>query len=187
MNQMNMAGYPAGNPALGNMPMPNNGVNGAMRMPDEQENDFNYEAKLNTFIYGYLCSQRQYESARVLKNSSMAFDPPLSDGGVDESNDQTDSKDNIDKKHLPDDLPHVSMVDDGQGGPFLLSWFALFMDFFLVHRKDARGSKNAMNFINHTQVLRSHELSRLYQANSNYRIKRGCAKTSSNECSMAHP
>lgn len=151
MNQMNIAGYPAGNPALGNMPMPNNGVNGAMRMPEEQDNESNPEAKLNTFIYGYLCSQRQYESARALKNSNMAFDPPL-DADMNGQDDQTDTKDNLDKKHLPDDLPHPNVMDDGQGGSFLLGWFALFMDFFLVQHKDHRGSKNAVTFINHTQV-----------------------------------
>lgn len=153
MNQMNMAGFQAGNPALGNMPIPNNGPNGAVRMPEEHVDEASYEARLNTFIYGYLCQKGQYESARALKNSGMPFEPPLVDGDVNgvDDNMHTDSKDNIDKK-LPDDLPHVSMLSDGQGGPFLLSWFALFWDIFLAQRKDPRASRNAMNYVHHTQV-----------------------------------
>jgi hypothetical protein len=155
MNQMNMAGFNAGNVALGhnNMPMPNNGPNGVARMPEEQVEDTNYEAKLNGFIYGYLCKRKLYDAARELKNSGVPFDPSLDDNaanGVD-SNMHTDSKDNIDKDR-PADLPEFKGGDDGQGGSFLLSWFALFWDIYFAQRRNSRASNNAIQYVQHTQV-----------------------------------
>ena len=149
---MNMAGFNAGNPALGNMPMPNNGPNGAMRMPEEHIDEANSEGRLNFYIYEYLCQRRQYEAARALKNSGMPFEPALVEGdanGVDD-NMHTDSKANIDKNR-PDDLPDVKGMPDGQGG-FLISWFALFWDVYNARRKDPRASNNAMQYVQHTQV-----------------------------------
>ena len=153
MNQMNMAGF---NPALGNMSLPNNGPNGNMRMPDERIEEGTYEGRLNTFIYGYLCQKGQYDSARALKNSGMPFEPPLVDNdvnGVDDSM-HADSKDNIDKNR-PDDLPEIKDTSDGQGGSFLLSWFAIFWDIYFAQRKDKRASNNSMQYVQHNQVCQS--------------------------------
>ncbi len=153
MNPMAMAGPYAGNPALGNMPMPNNAPNG-MRMQEEHTEEVNYEGKLNTFIYSYLCHKGQYESARALKNSGMPFDDPaLADGDVNGMNDgiHGDSKNNIDKNR-PDDLPDVKVTSDGQGGPFLLSWFELFWDVYFAQRKHSKASNNAMQYVQNTQV-----------------------------------
>ena len=154
MNQMNMPGFNAGNPALGHLAMPNNGPNGAMRMPEEHVDEANFEGKLNFCIYEYFCQKRQYEAARALKNSGLPFDPTLSDAdtnGVDD-NMHGDSKANIDK-NLPDDLPSVKGLSDGPGGPFLLSWFALFWDVWNARRKDSsKASNNALQYVQHTQV-----------------------------------
>ena len=153
MNQMNMAGFNAGNPALGNIPMPNNGPNGAVRMAEHVDNN-SVEAKLNTLIYSYFCEKGQYEPARALKNSGVQFDPPIDGGdvnGVDDSM-HTDSKDNIDKNR-PDDLPNVkSAMDDGQGGSFLLSWFALFWDIYFAQRKAPHSKTAALQYVQNSQV-----------------------------------
>lgn len=152
MNQMNMAGFNAGNVALGhnNMQMPNNGPNGVARMPEEHVEDANYEGKLNYFIYGYLYNKRLYDAARELKNSGVPFDPSLEEGdmnGVD-NNIHTDSKESIDKDR-PTDIPEFKGIHDGQGGPFLLSWFALFWDIYFAQRKNNRASNNAMQYVQH--------------------------------------
>ena len=153
MNQMNMAGFNPGNPALANMPMPSNGPNGAMRRPEEHVGE--HERKLNTMIYGYLLKQGQYDSARAVKNSGMPLEESaLMDGDVNgvDGNSHTDSKDNIDKNR-PDDLPGVKGSDDGQGGSFLLSWFSLFWDIFHAQRnKIDLTTGNAQDYVRHTTV-----------------------------------
>ncbi|KAL6713948.1 hypothetical protein ACLMJK_008442 [Lecanora helva] len=162
-----MAGLNAGNPAFGNMPMPPNGPNGGMRISDERIEETNYEGKLNMLIYGYLCHKGQYEAARAFKNSGMPFDPAIGENdvnGVDESM-HTDSKDNIDKNR-PDDLPDVNKQYDGQGGTFLLSWFAIFWDIYFAQRKDKRASNNSMQFIQQSQQqarLRQDQHQRMFQ------------------------
>lgn len=160
MNQMNMnmnmAGFNANNAALGNMPMANAMPNGAVRMPEEQQTEeTNYEGRLNSLIYEYFCNKGQYDSARALKNSNMPFDPPL-EGEVNGMDDgmHTDSKNGIDKNR-PDDLPTAkSVLDDGQGGSFLLGWFALFWDIYFAQRKSNRASNNAVQYVQQTQVRR---------------------------------
>ena len=158
MNQMNMAGFNAGGPGLGNMSIQNSGPNGAaVRNIDDHPivDDANYEARLNTFIYGYFMTKGKYDAARALKESGMQFDPPLenSEGGMNgaEDNMQADSKDGIDMAR-PGDLPDVKTIqNDGQGGSFLLSWFALFWDVYFAQRKNARNPQAAM-YVQHTQV-----------------------------------
>ena len=154
MNQMNMGGFNAGNGALGNMQMPNHGPNGVGgRMPEDHE-DTNYEAKLNSYIYGYFCVKKQWDLARALKDSGVEFDPPLVNDHANGANDnmQTDSKDSMDVKR-PDDLPDPRQLgEDGQGGSFLSSWFALFWDIFSAQRKSNRASANALQYVTQTQV-----------------------------------
>lgn len=154
MNQMSMAGFNAGNVSLGpNMQMPNNVPNGVVRMTEEHGEDTNYEGKLNSFIYGYLCNKRLYQAARELKDSGVPFDPVLGDSGANGVDDgmHTDSKDGIDKDR-PADLPEYKGPDDGQGGSFLLSWFALFWDVWFAQRKNSRASNNAMQYVQQTTV-----------------------------------
>ena len=149
-----MGGFNAGNGALGNMQMPNHGPNGVVgRMPEEHE-DTNYEAKLNSYMYGYFINKAKWDVARALKDSGLDFDPPLVTDHANGANDntQTDSKDNMDMKR-PDDLPDPPHLGDGQGGSFLSSWFALFWDIFSAQRKSNRASVNAMQYVTQTQVL----------------------------------
>ena len=153
---MNMAGFP-GNPGLGNMPMPNNIPNGVVgRVGDDHIEEANYEAKLNSLIYGYFFNRGQYNVARALKDSGASFDP-----AIEHSNDDmngadgmhTDSKDGINDIKPPNDLPNVKgLMDDGQGGPFLLSWFTLFWDVFWAQRNHKRATGNASMYVHHTQV-----------------------------------
>lgn len=152
INQINMAAFNGGNPALGNMPMPNNGPNGAIRLPEDHADETNYEGKLNSFIYNYFCDKGQFETARALKNSGLTFDPRITDTDVNgvEDNMQTDSKNGIDKNR-PDDLPDIKGID-GQGGSFLLNWFNLFWDIYFAHRKGVKATANAMQYVQHTQV-----------------------------------
>ena len=182
MNQMNMAGFNAGNGALGNMPMSNHGPNGVGgRMPDEHE-DTNYEAKLNAYIYGYFCVKGKWELARALKDSGVEFEPPLMNDNTNGTNDsmQTDSKDGIDLKR-PDDLPDLPQLSDSQGGSFLSSWFALFWDIFSAQRKSNRASVNAMQYVTQTQVRAPH--SRPYASvNPLHSNKPGCAPNSKPKC-----
>ena len=155
MNQMNMAGFGTGNPALGNMPMANSGPNGAAGRVTEDGDEPNYENRLNTFIYGYFCSKGQWEMARTLKNSGVGFEPPLVGNkevnGSEDHGMQSDSKDGVDSKQ-PDDLPDVKMLNDANGGSFLLSWFQLFWDIYFAQRKNTRASSNATIYVQHTQV-----------------------------------
>lgn len=164
MNQMSMAGNMPGNmsgfpghPGLGNMPMPNNMPNGAVgRMGDDHIEEANYEAKLNSLIYGYFFSRGQYDVARSLKESGASFDPPIVHGDNDlngADNMHTDTKDGINDLKPPGDLPDVKgLMNDGQGGPFLLSWFTLFLDVYFAQRKDPRATANASLYVDHTQV-----------------------------------
>lgn len=182
MNQMNMGGFNAGNGAFGNMPMPNHGPNGVGgRMPDDHE-DTNYEAKLNSYIYGYFCVKGKWDMARALKDSGMEFDPPLLNDNANGANDsvQTDSKDGIDLKR-PDDLPEVQNLDDRQGGSFLSSWFALFWDIFSAQRKSSRASANANQYVTQTQV-RAPQFLHSASINSLHSSKPGCALNSKLKC-----
>lgn len=152
MNQMNnMAGFNPGNPALGNMPMANGGNNAAARMAEDPVDD-NTEHKLNAFIYSYLCNRGQYDAARALKNGTAKFDPPLENNDVNgDGKVQIDSKDGIELQR-PEDLPNVNISNDGQGGPFLLSWFSLFWDIYFAQRNSPRASSSANMYVQHTQV-----------------------------------
>lgn len=181
MNQLNnMAGFNPGNTALGNMPMTNGGNNAAGRMAEEPA-DENLEHKLNAFIYSYLCNRGQYDAARALKNGNAQFDPVLENNDVNgDGKMQIDSKDGIDL-HRPDDLPNViNIPHDGQGGPFLLSWFSLFWDIYFAQRKDPRSSNSASMYVQHTQVSICPILA-LYQLTRRHSNKPGCVRINNNK------
>ena len=157
MNQMNMGGFNAGNGGLGNIQMSNHGPNGVGgRMPEDNE-DTNYEAKLNSYIYGYFCVKKHFELARAVKNSGLEFDPPIESDQANGATDnmQADSKDSMDVKR-PEDLPEIHNLGDGQGGSFLSSWFALFWDIFSAQRKSNRASAHATQYVTHNQVCASY-------------------------------
>ncbi len=147
----NMAGFNPGSAALGNMQMVN-GAGGRMA-EDPADDNTNMEPKLNSYIYGYLCTTGQYDAARALKNSGARFEPPFeNDDSNGDGNMPADSKDGIDFDR-PKDLPNIkNLANDGQGGSFLLSWFSLFWDIYFAHRKDPRSSSHASLYVQHTQV-----------------------------------
>ena len=145
MNPMNMAGMNAGNPAMGGgMPMMNNGANGVqIRQPEEQE-ETNYESRLNTYIYGYFLKKGQWDLARALKNSGQQFEPEIvhPEGAMNGANDQNDTKDGIDKR--PDDLPDIG--GDDQSGTFLLSWFCPLLGHLLGTEEEQSGDIHCEGF-----------------------------------------
>ena len=152
MAGMNGAGGP-----MGAMPVMNNGANGATpRLGGEQE-DQDYEGKLNANIYEYFIRKELFDCARALRNSGVSMTPPLRgrDGdmnGADDNAMQTDSKDDMDSKR-PDDLPApLATSSDVQGPPFLLEWFALFWDVWNAQRRRPIASAPAMQYVQHTQV-----------------------------------
>lgn len=158
MNPLNMGSMnPANAAALGGMPMMNNGANGVrVRPAGDHEEVANYEARLNTYIYGYHMDKGQWDVARALKNSGMQFEPRLehSDGDM---NGTDDTKDGI-KSQRPDDLPEVKISLDEQGGSFLLSWFSVFWDIYFAQRKHTMASGNAAQYVQQQQASyqRSH-------------------------------
>ena len=150
MNPMAMGGMNPGNPTMGGgMPMMNNVANGAqIRQPDDHE-ETNYEARLNTYIYGYFLKKKQWDLARSLKNSGEVFEPPIVHGeGNTNGAENEDSKDGIDSKRPPD-LPQVS---DEPGYSFLLNWFALFWDIYWAQHRSNRATSNATQFVTMSQA-----------------------------------
>lgn len=128
----------------------NNGTNGTTPR-NEEENDF--EARLNTHIYGFFLKSENYDCARALLESGVNMEPPVKrrDGemnGIDDAM-QTDSKDDIDSKR-PSDLPPVPGSADQPN--FLLDWYSCFWDIFLARTKSSKATPQAMQYMQHTQV-----------------------------------
>ena len=145
-----MAGMSAGGGALGGLALMNNGTNGTTPR-NEEENDF--EARLNTHIYGFFLKSRNYDCARALLDSGVNMEPPVKrpDGemnGIDDAM-QTDSKDDLDSKR-PADLPPVPGSADQPN--FLLDWYSCFWDIFLARTKPSKATPQAMQYMQHTQV-----------------------------------
>lgn len=159
---MNMAGMSAGGGALGGMALMSNGTNGTTPR-NEEENDF--EARLNTHIYGFFLKSENYDCARALLDSGVNMEPPVKrrDGdmnGIDDAM-QTDAKDDIDSKR-PSDLPPVPGSADQPN--FLLDWYSCFWDIFLARTKPAKATPQAMQYMQHTQV---HIILRIPDATAN--------------------
>ena len=158
---MNMAGPNAGAALLGGVPLMNNGTNGeASRTGNDQ--DLEYETRLNTYIYDYFLKKEQYDCARSLLRSGVQIrfgqnkNSPgrRRDGDVNGTDDgamDTDSKDDLDSKR-PEDLPSADIPADQAGTSFLMEWFSTFWDMYFAQRKDKRASANAMQYVQHTQV-----------------------------------
>ena len=148
---MNHLAMNAGGGALGGVPLMNNGTNGAPRTgSDQDENDF--EARLNSYIYDYFLKSLNFDCARALLNSGVPMEPAprRRDGDMNGADDtmHTDSKEDIDSKK-PTDLPSVS---NSESTSFLLDWFSCFWDFFHARTKPNRASVNATYYVNHVRT-----------------------------------
>ncbi|KAL9040986.1 MAG: hypothetical protein Q9214_004273, partial [Letrouitia sp. 1 TL-2023] len=150
MSHLGMPGVNGG----GGMPIMNNGANGATPRPGNDEDDPDYETRLNTYIYDYFLKSGQYECARSILNGGLSVKtvPKRRDGDVNGADDMhTDSKDDLDSKR-PHDLPLADLPPDPQGNSFLLEWFGLFWDVFFAHqRKMPPATAQAMQYVAHTQ------------------------------------
>lgn len=150
-----MVGMNAGGGALGGMPLMNNGANGATPRTgiDQEDNDF--EARLNTHIYDFFLKSKNFECARALLKSGVAMEPQVKrrDGDINGTDDimQTDSKDDLDTKR-PDDLPPAPGCSDGLN--FLLDWYSLFWDFFFARTNKAKATPQAVQYM---QVCTEHQ------------------------------
>ena len=162
-----MAGMNGGNGVMAGMPLMNNGLNGATPRPSSEQDDPEYEARLNAYIYDYFLRNENWDCARALVSSGVQMAPSLRrDGDVNGTDDnamQTDPKDDMDSKR-PEDLPPPSVASDGQGASFLLEWFALFWDVYFAQRKNSKATQQATQYVQHTQVSRwySNPLGRIY-------------------------
>jgi len=161
MNQMSMAGLNVATAHFGGAAMMPNGSNGTMPRQGGELEETNYEAKLNSYIYGYFLDRKQWDMARALRNSGVPFNPAIDgiNNGADDSKIH-DTKNGIDTKR-PDDLPEATGIENAQGGSFLLGWFSLFWDIYWAQRPG--GQKNVLNresiqYVNQSQV--SHRLHR---------------------------
>lgn len=129
----------------------NNITNGAASRAgsDQEENDF--EARLNTYIYDFFVRSENYECARSLLRSRVPMEPQVrlrEDMNGNDDSIHTDSKDDIDSKR-PDDLPAAPFNSDNS---FLLDWFSCFWDFFLARSKNTKASQQAIQYLQHTQT-----------------------------------
>ncbi|KAL8769173.1 MAG: hypothetical protein Q9209_004807 [Squamulea sp. 1 TL-2023] len=153
------------NGAGGAMPMMNNGANGATPRLGNEEEEPDYEARLNTYIYDYFVKNQRYDCAKAMLKGDMPLRTVQKrrDGDMNgASNMHTDSKDDLESK-IPDDLPLAGVPTDPQGASFLLEWFGLFWDVFFAHQKKAPpASAQAMQYVSRTQLFAQHE-SRLRQ------------------------
>ena len=154
-NQMNMAGMNAGNPVGGSMSMMNNLPNGAMGRQGVEQDGQDYDARLNTWIYSYLMDQEQYDVARSLKNSTLAFFPPIVNSEEEMNGVNEDSKSGVGDNKKPPDLPIMKVGIDNDGASMLSGWFAVFWDIFAAHRKGPGASKMATQLMEQNRVCPS--------------------------------
>lgn len=184
MTQMNMA---AVNGAGGGMPMMNNGANGATPRLGNEEEDPDYEGRLNTYIYDYFVKNQRYDCAKAMLKGDMPLRTVQKrrDGDVNGAgNMHTDSKDDLESK-IPDDFPLPALPTDPQGASFLLEWFGLFWDVFFAHqRKTPPASAQAMQYVARTQVGLFLAMHHHYQALIAFprSMSRACARSSNKIC-----
>lgn len=137
---------------FGGMGLMNNVTNGATSRAssDQEENDF--EARLNTYIYDFFVRCENYECARSLLRSGVAMEPRVQRREEMNGNDDamhTDSKDDLDSKR-PEDLPAGPY--NNTDNSFLLDWFSCFWDFYFARIKNNKASQHAIQYLQHTQV-----------------------------------
>lgn len=146
-----MAGMNTATGAFSGMPLMHNVTNGATSRAssDQEENDF--EARLNTYIYDFFVRTENYDCARSLLRSGVAMEPVVRRREEMNGNDDSmhaDSKDDLDSKR-PDDLPAGPFHSNNS---FLLDWFSCFWDFYLARVKNNKASQQATQYLQHTQV-----------------------------------
>lgn len=149
MTAMNTAPGP-----FGGMGLMNNVTNGATSRAssDQEENDF--EARLNTYIYDFFLRSENYDCARSLLRSGVPMEPPVrrrEDMNGNDDSMHTDSKDDLDSKR-PDDLPAGPLPAYPSDNSFLLDWFSCFWDFYCARVKNNKASQQAIQYLQHTQV-----------------------------------
>ncbi|KAL8948191.1 MAG: hypothetical protein Q9222_005597 [Ikaeria aurantiellina] len=138
------------NGAGGGMQMMNSGVNGVAPRMGNDEEEPEYEARLNTYIYDYFVKNQRFDCAKAMLKCDMPLKtvPKRRD---DEMN-GADTKDDVESK-MPSDLPSAGLPTDPQGASFLMEWFGLFWDVFFAHqRKASQASNQAMQYVQRTQV-----------------------------------
>lgn len=139
--------------AFGGMPLMNNGTHGTTPRAGSDQEDNDFEARLNTYIYDFFLKSENYQCARTMLTSGVPMEPPVRRrdemNGADD-NMHTDAKDDMDSKR-PEDLPPVLGWSENS---FLLDWFSCFWDFFFARKSDNnnKASANAMVYLQHTQV-----------------------------------
>ena len=151
MNNMNMAMNGA-NPAMGGIPMMGDGPNGAMARQPSDNDPADMDARLNSWLYGYLVSKEQWDLARALKNSSLSFFPPLGNSGNEMNGTNEDSKANLGDNKRPGDLPPPGPALDNDGGSLLSGWFAVFWDLYAAHHKKQGASAVSMRLMEQNRV-----------------------------------
>ena len=156
MNQMNMAGMNPGNPGMGGMSsMMNNLPNGATPRQNGGQEGVEYEARLNTMMYGYFLDKKQWDLARSLKNSNLTFLPPIENSEEELNGVGEDSKNGIADDRKPADLPSAKGALGIQGGSFLLGWWSLFWDMYSAQQGSPLASKGANHLMAQNKVRMS--------------------------------
>ncbi|KAL8713368.1 MAG: hypothetical protein Q9220_002567 [cf. Caloplaca sp. 1 TL-2023] len=137
------------NGAGGGMPMMNNGVNGVTPRLGNEEEEPEYEARLNTYIYDYFVKNQRFDCAKAMLKGDMPLKtvPKRRDGEMNGA----DTKDDLESK-MPDDLPLAGLPTDPQGASFLMEWFGLFWDVFFAHQRKTPASSHAVQYVQRTQA-----------------------------------
>lgn len=128
----------------------NNVTNGATSRASSDQEEMDFEARLNTYIYDFFVRSENYDCARTLLRSGVPMEPQVrrrEDMNGDDSM-HTDSKDDLDSKR-PDDLPAGPFHSENS---FLLDWFSCFWDFYFARAKSTKASQQAIQYLQHTQV-----------------------------------
>ena len=151
MNHMNMTMNGA-NPAVSGMPMMGDGPNGAMARQPGDGDPVEMDARLNTWIYGYLMTKEQWDTARSLKNSGLSFSPAFGNSAHEINGANEDSKANMGDSKKPSDLPAPTMALDSDGGSLLAGWFAVFWDLYAAQKRKTAASNLSAKLMDQNRV-----------------------------------
>jgi hypothetical protein len=136
---------------VGAAPMVNN-------VAARQQQTLDDQARLNTYIYDYLCKSQHYELARLfiakcqIKTTTSKPSPGRMNG-VDDPMD-TDPKD----EKRPDDLPYPDIPPHPSDNAFLYDWWCQFWDIFGAARRRGNGlnGSSSESYLQHNQVSCQH-------------------------------
>lgn len=134
-----------GNHNAGMAMMHNNGMqNGAGPRASGEETAANEPTQqLNTWIYSYMMEQKQYDVARALKSSALAFSPPITAAEEELNGAPEDSKHGVLDKQKPSDLPTIKAGIDHDGASLLAGWFSVFWDMWAAHTNNGGTASKA--------------------------------------------